>query len=177
MISGLALASLLAIGAIASPISRRQDATFNINVVNSCGNDLNLGVFTLNESGVSQTADTQTVSANGGTATFVADFNAVSQRLSTMDVNNQFSAQSLFEFGYSAFGGITGTAYDLSLIGASTPGMQVVPANSNCETKTCTGSSFPVDQCWTNADQWNIGSPADSTCSFGPTDFTVTYCP
>lgn len=81
-------------------------------------------------------------------------------------------------------------------MGKSAPGMMVVPANGQCETKICdTVKGYPVDQvniprlssyliplltplmCWTDPSQANQGSPADTGCYHGPTDFTVTYCP
>lgn len=111
MIATLALTSLVAMGAMAAPLEKRQDPTFNINVVNYCGNDLNLGIFNINSNYVaSQTGNTQTAGANGGTTTFTVDEYLVGMRLSTLDVNSQFTAQALFEFGYGSYAGQSGTA-------------------------------------------------------------------
>ncbi|KAI7530677.1 hypothetical protein KC331_g14539, partial [Hortaea werneckii] len=50
--------------------------------------------------------------------------------------------------------------------------------SGECDVKVCTEQNgFPLSQCWTNPDQTSDGSPADTVCYKGKTDFKVTFCP
>lgn len=109
MIAGLAITALMAMGAMAAPTEKR-DSYFNIHVVNKCARDLDLGIYSLSTNPPTQYGSTKVAGANGGTTSFVADFNVVKLRLSTLPGSQQYTTQSLFEFGYAAFNGLTGTA-------------------------------------------------------------------
>ena len=116
--------------------------------------------------------------------TIVAPFHGTGLRLSghaEWGLNGQWQNQLLFEFGYSEYAGNQGTSYDISMMSGSgidpDVGMGVYPHNKKCESKTCFPWDCPASQGWTNPDQKNIGSPADTTCYEGKTDFKVVYCP
>lgn len=114
--------------------------------------------------------------------TFHPKFHATGMRLSghaEWGVAGQWNPQALFEFGYSEYAGTTGTAYDLSVMSGSDGniGIGVYPKNGACESKTCFPWDCPADQGWTNPDQTDIGSPADTVCYQGKTDFKVVFCP
>lgn len=184
----LALASMLATSIAALPVSVVQtrddggedttDATnnFSIHVINKCAHAQPAGIFRINPDYSTTTlTPLTTIAAKTGTHTFTAPFNGVGLRLAVKQ--DQFAAQDLFEFGHSSYAGKQGTAYDLSLFGGTAMGMKVVPSNGACETKICTSKSCPHNQAWTNPDQKNEGSPADTVCYQGKINFTVTYCP
>lgn len=61
-------------------------------------------------------------------------------------------------------------------------GVKIEPlANGNgsedCEVKYCMLGFLPLHMCWTDPDQVADGSPADTVCYKGKTDFKVTFCP
>ena len=82
--------------------------------------------------------------------------------------------------GYSEYDGQTGTAYDLSVMEGSDPsiGIAVQPlAGASCPDKTCLPWDCPPGQGWTNPDQVDAGSPGDTVCYQGNTNFRVIWCP
>ncbi|WPG98694.1 Hypothetical protein R9X50_00148800 [Acrodontium crateriforme] len=91
----------------------------------------------------------------------------------------QWNPQALFEFGYSSWNGLEGTAYDLSVMKGSDKdiGIAVTPFNHQCEAKVCFPGSCALKEGWTAPDQVYRGSPADTVCYKGKTDFLVVFCP
>lgn len=96
----------------------------------------------------------------------------------------QWEVQALFEFGYGQYGGKEGTAYNLSVMEGSDKdvGVGVYPipngkGSGKCQSKTCFPWNCPLSQGWTNPDQIKDGSPADTVCYEGKTDFKVVFCP
>ena len=156
-----------------------RDDTFEIDVQNNCGSDLSFGIFQV-DSSFNMNAITSPVSiAAGSSGSIAAPYQGIGMRLSaTADggAAAQWNAQALFEFGYSSFNGQDGTAYDLSVMGGDV-GVSVQPDNTACPSKICTPSDCSADQGWTNPDQVDVGSPADTVCYHGKTNFQVTWCP
>ena len=116
--------------------------------------------------------------AAGSKGTIAAPYSGIGMRLSATAGDGaaaQWSAQALFEFGYSEYNGIAGSAYDLSVMGGDV-GLAVYPENTECPSKKCTPSDCAPDQGWTNADQVEDGSPADTVCYHGKTNFNVVWC-
>jgi hypothetical protein len=114
--------------------------------------------------------------------TILAPFHATGMRLSghaEWGTSGQWQTQALLEFGYSEYDGKQGTAYDLSLMQGSDKdiGMGVYPHNKKCPSKTCFPWDCPPSQGWTSPGQSALGSPADTVCYHGKTDFKVVYCP
>ncbi|KAF2478698.1 hypothetical protein BDY17DRAFT_57274 [Neohortaea acidophila] len=193
LFTDLSIAALLASTAAAVPFAghdhshrhlhRKQSNgnTFNINVVNSCSSSRSVGLFQITSAFQMLSMSTPVTLQPGENTTVAAPYQLAGMRLSgTADQGTaaQWLPQALFEFGYSAWGSVEGTAYDLSLMTGTTDGMSVVPANSNCESKSCSSPlDCPVSQAWTNPNQDAIGSPADTTCYYGLTDFDVVFCP
>ena len=120
--------------------------------------------------------------ATGQTVTIQAPFHASGMRISgngEWDLSRQWKAQALFEFGYPTYAGQEGTAYDLSVMQGSEGniGIGAWPTNGACEGKICLPWDCSPSQGWTNPKQVDIGSPADTVCYQGKTDFTVVFCP
>lgn len=94
------------------------------------------------------------------------------------EYSNQFQVQTRAEFGYAEWPGVKGIAYNLSLMTGALEGLKIQPTRSDCAVKSCPDvNNCPADQGWTNPNQAAIGSPADTGCYNGPTDFIVTFCP
>lgn len=120
-----------------------------------------------------------------------APYKALGMRLSghaEWGTGGQWKAQALFEFGYAAmeYGGasLAGSAYDASVMKGSDAdiGVAIYPIDNgkgskSCESKSCSSWNCPADQGWTEPEQVNNGSPADTVCYKGKTDFKVVYCP
>ncbi|WPH01267.1 Hypothetical protein R9X50_00410500 [Acrodontium crateriforme] len=180
-IKKLALAAIMATVISARPFQqKRDDSYFTLTVINSCSYDQSVGIYKINTDYTTTEIMSMTNIPSGTTSNFSAPYYEVGLRLATNQ--DQFLAQDLFEFGYSQYtpaGGSTieGTAYDISMFAGTTEGMRATPANTNCPTKTCTSSSCAKDQAWTDANDYELGSPADTTCYYGKTDFTVEFCP
>lgn len=160
--------------------------TFGIHVVNQCSSAKTVGIFGVSSSYQAEQYGGTAVIQPGGTHVLQAPFHGIGLRLTANaqeGKSNVFQAQSLFEFGYSSYAGQEGTSYDISLMAGSQIGMAVkVLDNGNgsgsCESKSCPSpSNCPASQGWTDPNQVNIGSPADTTCYKGKTDFQVTLCP
>jgi hypothetical protein len=173
MFTELALTSLFALSALASLLTphahalrhlQPRDSTFNITVKNSCAATIYPATYSISSSFV------MTQESSGASTNVVTSYTATGMRLSpngNWPLAQQWNDQPLFEYGYGAFNGVAGTAYDLSLMkyvatAPDTGGLKVVPANSQCETKTCTPSNCPADQGWTDTSDGN--SAADTGC-------------
>lgn len=190
----ITLGSILAALAVAAPSGRnyaRQDSTsFTIRTHNNCSEDHQFALYQVTSSyQMIQMTTPVMIPANGGHAPITAPFHQTGMRLSAtagQGTAAQWNAQALFEFGYTApySGSMSGTAYDLSVMQGSNPdiGISVKPVpngtgSQDCESKICFPDNCPAAQGWTNPDQVNQGSPADTVCYHGPTDFIVTFCP
>ncbi|KAK4555209.1 hypothetical protein LTR86_007505 [Recurvomyces mirabilis] len=164
----------------ASEPEKRDDSTFELMVHNNCAEDKTFGLYQINSAfQMSQMSETETVPA-GTNSTISAPFSALGMRLSaTADKGTaaQWEAQTLFEFGYSAYNGMTGTAYDLSVMQGSTEGIAAYPENTQCESKVCSSLGCALAEAWTDATQVADGSPADTVCYHGVTNFRVVWCP
>ena len=153
--------------------------TFDINITNNCKNDLEFGIYQVSASFAMNEVTTPVSIASGSEGSIAAPYHGIGMRLSGTagsGAADQWNAQALFEFGFSGWSGIEGTAYDLSVMGGDI-GVAVYPGNKDCPSKTCTPSSCSADQGWTSAGQVDQGSPADTVCYHGKTNFRVVWCP
>ncbi|KAK5172815.1 uncharacterized protein LTR77_002935 [Saxophila tyrrhenica] len=98
--------------------------------------------------------------------------------------DGQWVNQALFEFGYSEYAGQTGTAYDVSIMEGSEGdiglGAYPIPngrGSETCRSQSCWPWYCPLDQGWTNPNQIDDGSTADTVCYHGKTDFKIVWCP
>jgi len=198
--ASLLISSLFALTATAKPLQHhhamkhlKRDSfsgeTFNIEICNNCPSDKHFGIYEITSAfQMLQTCDPVTI-ASGDSQTITAPYKALGQRLSghaEWGTGGQWAPQALFEFGYSAYNGLEGTAYDLSLMQGceSDVGLAVYPIlsgdanSSDCPDKICSdpGNCDP-SQAWTNPDQVSDGSPADTVCYHGKMDFKVVFCP
>lgn len=185
------LTALLALMAAATPLNvtlaERGADTFNIQVWNNCKFTKRVALYQI-------TPDFKMIQKSNPTniepkcsLTIPADFKALGMRLSghaEWGTDRQWNHQALFEFGYSTYGGKEGTAYDLSVMQGSDGdiGIGAYPfrngrGSRNCLSKTCFPWSCPLEQGWTRPDQVKQGSPADTVCYYGKTDFKVVFCP
>jgi len=184
MFSELVVSSLLALTAMASPhhhahrmLHRRDASNFTISVVNNCSHTIHAATYSMSDAFIiSQESATHVIEPDCS-ANVTTNYYGTGMRLSpnaNLSLAEQYLPQAMFEYGYSAAMGVAGTAYDISMMGLVGPGMEVVPANPQCEKKCCTTTSCSIEQGWTSATQaWG----ADTTCYYGQTDFTVTFCP
>lgn len=161
----------------------RSADSFPIHITNNCGSDKSFALYQITpDFAMNQMSDPRTI-PSGETHTLHAPFTATGLRLSgnaDWPIGDQWNAQALAEFGYSAYSGMTGTAYDLSFMEGSDPsiGASITPNNGQCSPKTCTTpTDCSTSQAWTNEDQVDDGSPADTVCYQGKTGFSVTWCP
>jgi hypothetical protein len=174
------ISSLFALTATASPIKR--DDTFNIEITNHCAATKHFGIYEISSTFQSlQVCDPISIASNQ-TQTLTAPYKGTGMRLSghaEWGTAGQWIPQALFEFGYSAYNGLEGTAYDISMMEGSEigVGMAVYPSKSACPSKTCSPDDCATDQGWTNPDQSSAGSPADTVCYDGKMDFQVVFCP
>lgn len=183
----LFLTAVLALTAAAMPlnstiISRDDVDRFDLHVWNNCPWTKEFALYQI-------TADFQMVQrsdpvniAPKGEHVFHPSFQIQGMRLSghaERGTAAQWGPQALFEFGHSVYNGVEGTAYDLSVMSGSdwNIGIGVYPHNDQCESKTCFPWDCPPAQGWTNPDQTSIGSPADTVCYHGKTNFKVVFCP
>jgi hypothetical protein len=170
----------------ATPISNTtltaRDTTFTLHVRNQCHFEKQVALYQITSSFQMLQRSTPTNISPGQTIDIQAPFYDSGMRLSGHAERGtawQWNAQALFEFGYSTYAGNDGTAYDLSVMQGSDGdiGIGAWPANGACEGKICFPWDCRADQGWTNPDQVDIGSPADTVCYHGKTDFTVVFCP
>jgi len=119
--------------------------------------------------------------------TIAAPYKDIGMRLSghaEWGTAGQWKTQALFEFGYSEYAGMEGTAYNISLMEGSDSdiglGAYPIPngkGSKQCPSKTCFPWDCPLSQGWTKPEQVQVGSPADTVCYHGNTDFKVVFCP
>lgn len=166
----------------AHSVETRDDSTFDLTVYNNCSTSKTFGLYQISSSfEMTQMSDPVAI-ASGGVSVIEASFTAIGMRLSaTADqgTDAQWDAQTLFEFGYSAYSDLTGTAYDLSVMEgvADGDGIAAYPATSACPSKICTTLGCALAEAWTDADQTSDGSPADTVCYEGNQNFKVVWCP
>lgn len=192
----LALASLLSLTSAfpttlnpntTSLLPRTNAETFKINVVNQCPFSKSFAIYQITSSfTLLQTSKTASLPENG-THTFTTPFTSTGMRLAghaEWPLGSQWQPQALFEFGYAVVEGQKGTAYDLSVMQGSDKdiGIGVYPiangkGSGKCESKTCFPWDCPASQGWTSPGQVSDGSPADTGCYEGKTDFKVVFCP
>jgi hypothetical protein len=185
------LGALLAFTAAATPIPTSsnntiaaRDTTFNLFVLNKCGWTKSIATYEVtSDFQMIQSSNPQNV-AQWETVTIPVDFYSTGMRLSGHAEKGtawQWNQQALFEWGYSSYNGQDGTAYDLSVMRGGTEdeniGIGAWPTDGQCEGKICFPWDCAPSQGWTNPNQWEQGSPADTVCYYGKTDFTVVFCP
>jgi hypothetical protein len=191
--SSVFLNSLFALMATATPIDntliqRGSESTFNINVWNNCPFTKQFALYQIVYPEYTMVERSTPVNiAPKQMHTIVAPYNDIGMRLSghaEWGTDRQWEHQALFEFGYSQYNGQDGTAYNLSLMTGTDLdiGLGAYPiSNGNgsdqCPSKTCFPRDCPLAQGWTNPDQTKDGSPADTVCYKGKTDFKVVFCP
>jgi hypothetical protein len=187
------LTSLFALMAAATPIDntlvqRSSESTFNINVWNNCPFTKQFALYQIIYPEYKMIERSTPVNISPKQMhTIVAPYNDIGMRLSghaEWGTDRQWEHQALFEFGYSQYNGQDGTAYNLSLMTGTDLdiGLGAYPiSNGNgsdqCPSKTCFPWGCPLAQGWTNPDQTKDGSPADTVCYKGKTDFEVVFCP
>ncbi|EJU05207.1 hypothetical protein DACRYDRAFT_98063 [Dacryopinax primogenitus] len=66
--------------------------------------------------------------------------------------------------------------YDISNIEAFFIAQQIAPADSSCQTVTCTSANCPCSQAYPVGDESGCRDDAPVKACFGQ-DFTITYCP
>lgn len=191
------LSSLFALTATALPVEQRSDSyssgsgdsnTFNIEIQNQCADTKHFGLYSVTGSfQMVEKSEAVTIATNG-TETIKAPFDGLGLRLSghaEWGTGGQWKTQALAEFGYSQMGDMDGTAYNLSLmegceadIGVAIyPQVQGESYADECPSKKCYPDNCDLSQGWTNPDQTSNGSPADTVCYHGKTDFKVVFCP
>lgn len=187
--------ALLALAATALPTQssdstlhpRANDAnTFNINVWNNCPFPKQIAMYQIALGQMVQRS-TPTNLASKKMLQIKARYRDTGMRISghaEWGIARQWEVQALFEFGFSAFAGREGTAYDLSVMEGSDGdiGIGAYPirngrGSGNCASKTCFPWHCPAKQGWTSPGQVDIGSPADTVCYQGKTDFKLVFCP
>ncbi|KAH9826356.1 Osmotin/thaumatin-like superfamily [Teratosphaeria destructans] len=186
----LALAAAMALTASARPSShvhhphphvaeeKRDSETFIINVWNHCPESKHIALYQITSSFTVNQLSEPTEVDSGCDLNITAPFTEAGMRVSAhaeWGTAGQWLPQALAEFGYSTFSDTHGTAYDNSVMGGSDFGVGIYPANEECESKTCQLDNCPLDQGWTNEDQTSNGSPADTVCYHGVTDFKVVF--
>jgi len=162
-------------------IQARDDANFDLHVHNKCGSSKTFALYQISPAfEMTQMSNPVEIEPNCSTV-IQAPFTALGMRLSaTADqgTDAQWEAQTLFEFGYSTYLDLTGTAYDLSVMGGTEDEcIAAYPSTSECESKVCTASGCTLAEAWTSADQATGGSPADTVCYQGKQNFKIVWCP
>ncbi|KAI6890459.1 hypothetical protein KC348_g19290, partial [Hortaea werneckii] len=159
-----------------------RDDTYTLHVHNQCSDTKYFGLFEITSDFQMNSKCEPTEIASGGDAQIAANYKDIGLRLSATANQGpaaQWAPQSLAEFGYSGWSGVEGIAYDVSMMTGSDKkvGVKIEPLDNGngsheCEIKVCTEQNgFPLSQCWTNPDQVSDGSPADTVCYKGKTDF------
>lgn len=174
------ISSMFALMATAAPVKR--DDTFNIEITNNCPSSKDFGIYQVtSDYQPVKTCDPVTIGQNE-TQTIAAPYKEIGLRLTghaEWGLAGVWKTQALFEFGYSEYNGLHGTAYDISIMegGGEDVGLAVYPSKSQCASKKCTPDNCDLSQGWTNPDQIKDGSPADTICYDGKMDFKVVFCP
>lgn len=186
----------LALTATATPVNKTVKSTvygsdvetrdshdhFKIHIWNNCPFEKEFAIFRSNDDYTESQYSPGITLQQGQDHIFHPRFHETSMRLSghaEWGASGQYAAQALFEFGYSTYAGQEGTAYDVSIMPGSDGdiGVGVWPKNGACESKICWPWDCAPSQGWSNPDQYEIGSPADTVCYQGKTDFKVVFCP
>ncbi|KAF2717574.1 hypothetical protein K431DRAFT_209877, partial [Polychaeton citri CBS 116435] len=155
---------------------------FNLTVENNCDVAKTFGLYQIAQPSFQmiQKSDPVVIEPKG-TSVISAPFTELGMRLSaTADQGTaaQWLSQPLFEFGYSEYNGLTGTAYDLSVMeGSDATGLAAYPDCETCESKICFAEGCSKAQAWTHENQVADGSPADTVCYEGLKNFKVVWCP
>jgi hypothetical protein len=203
------LSALLALTATASPVANyhhkhmhahsprstdsspstytSSDDTFSIEICNQCSSTKHFGLYQITSAfQMLERMDPLSLPSNT-TKSISAPFKDTGMRLSAhaeWGVAKQWDHQALFEFGYSEYDGLVGTAYDVSIMDGSENdvGVAVYPtvdgeACDECPSKTCSPGNCAASQGWTQPDQETNGSPADTVCYKGKAAFKVVFCP
>lgn len=172
--------------ALLDPRGGRQPR-FKIHLWNNCPFPKAFAIYSVTPS-FKMLQHTPTVNlAHGESHTFHPRFHAIGMRLAghaERGVDGQWMNQALFEFGYSKYAGKEGTAYDVSIMEGSDRdiGVGAYPISNpkgsgKCRDFTCFPWYCPPNQGWTKPEQDRLGSPADTVCYEGKTDFKVVFCP
>ena len=156
--------------------------TFKLHVHNNCPFPKDFALYKITSDFQMKQKSKPVTIPSGDSHTIRAPFKATGMRLSghaEWGAEGQWQPQALFEFGYSTYGGQHGTAYDLSVMEGSDGdiGVGAYPKNDACEAKTCFPWDCEPSQGWTSPGQTDLGSPADTVCYQGKTDFKVVFCP
>lgn len=162
----------------------RRPETFRINVINKCKWTKQVALYQITGK-FKMLQKSKPRNIPSGKSTIInAPFHAKGMRLSghaEWGTDAQWRAQALFEFGHSVYAGKEGTAYNLSVMKGSDGdigiGAYPIGRDATCPSKTCFPWYCPPSQGWTDPGQVHEGSPADTTCYKGKTDFKVVFCP
>ncbi|KAK3055936.1 hypothetical protein LTR09_003170 [Extremus antarcticus] len=161
-----------------SSIASRDGDTFRIHVWNNCPWTKQFAIYGV-DSSFNMIQYTDPVNIKTGHKKIInAPYYGVGLRLSghaEWGTDGQWVNQALFEFGYSKYLEVEGTSYDVSIMMTPAPGSEpdiglgAYPidngrGSASCRSFTCFPWYCPPDQGWTNPDQINIGSPADTVC-------------
>ncbi|KAF7190499.1 hypothetical protein HII31_08213 [Pseudocercospora fuligena] len=168
-------------------LEARAANNFKIHVWNNCPFQKQVALYQVTGAFKMVQMSKPTNIASKKSLTIPAPYKALGMRLSghaEWGTDAQWNVQALFEFGYSEYMGQDGTAYNLSVMEGSDKdigiGAYPVPngkGSKQCPSKTCFPWNCPLSQGWTNPDQVKDGSPADTVCYKGKTDFKVVFCP
>jgi hypothetical protein len=171
----------------AHPRSSDTSDTFSIEICNQCPGTKHFGMYQITSAfQMLERMDPLAMPSNT-TQTISAPFKDTGMRISAhaeKGVAAQWENQALFEFGYSQYNGLDGTAYDVSIMEGSDDdvGVAVYPtvdgeACEECPSKVCSPGNCAASQGWTQPDQETNGSPADTVCYKGKAAFKVVFCP
>jgi len=165
----------------AHSVKPRDQGTFDLTVHNNCTSTKTFGLYQVSSSYQMIEMSDPIAIEPGSSSCIQAPFSEIGMRLSgTADqgCDGQWAAQTLFEFGYSEYLSMSGTAYDLSVMQGSVPeGIAAYPGTDLCESKYCSASGCSLAQAWTSPVQEGQGSPADTVCYQGKQNFEVVWCP
>lgn len=190
----LALLTLLTHLTHASPVDlapHTTTPTFRLTITNACPTPRTFGLYRVDQ----PTTAPWTITPHsppvpllpGQSQTFLVPYALTGMRLSghaEWPVAAQWNPQALFEFGFSTFqvnGGpwVEGTAYDLSVMDGSEPGVgtSVEPEDGRCWTKRCRPGACAKWEGWTKeGSEKEGGNEADTGCYHGMTNFKVVWC-
>ncbi|SMR55787.1 unnamed protein product [Zymoseptoria tritici ST99CH_1E4] len=169
-------------------LTARADDTFEILIINRCKWTKSFALYNIEQPSFTMVERSKPVNIpTNGQHTLRAPFHGLGYRLSghaEWGTARQWEHQALFEFGFSSYVGVDGTAYNLSVMEGSDKdiGVRVWPigngkGSGQCPRKTCWPDNCPPSQGWTSPDQDKLGSPADTVCYKGKTGFRVVFCP
>ena len=188
------MTGLLALTATAMPLNTTSTSTlrprgdeFRLHVWNNCPWTKQVAIYGVTSDFEMIQHSEPTNIESGHEHIIMAPYYGIGLRLSghaEWGTDGQWTNQALFEFGYSEYDGKAGTAYDVSIMAGSETniGLGAYPIDNgrgsgSCRSQTCFPWYCPPDQGWTNPDQADLGSPADTVCYEGKTDFKIVWCP